>query len=234
MGRLTHMIERPLLGRVAWVVAAMLLVSSCSLESPVSVSSRPLAERISDRPQEGTELHSRALVVPDRLALADSDGSGDLLRVRVIDDDVVTALRSGPGVGFDQIAEVPAGAEVLATGNQTGEWVHVLYGDFDGWIMALRARAPETGSDNQTVDAAEAQSTSVVYVVIADAGLNIRSEPDVSSLLVSGATTGANVVGTGATEGAWLEVTYDGVTGWASGNYLEPVGASEQVPSGDD
>ncbi len=69
---------------------------------------------------------------------------------------------------------------------------------------------------------------------IRDAGVNIRSEPDVSSLLVSGASTGANVVGTGATEGAWLEVTYDGVTGWASGNYLEPVGASEQVLSGDD
>ena len=232
IGRLTYMIGLGLLGRIASVLAAMLLVSTCALESPVSVSSRSLADRISDPRQEGTELPSRTLVIPDTLAFADSDGSGDLLRVRVIDDDVVTPLRSGPGPGFDQIVELPAGAEVLATGNQTGDWVHVLYGDFDGWIMALRARAPETGSDSQTVDATEAKSRSVVYVVLADVGVNIRSEPNASSLLVSGAIAGANVVGTGATEGAWIEVTYDGVAGWASGNFLEPVGTTEQVPSG--
>jgi uncharacterized protein YraI len=236
MGRLTHMFGRQTLGRVAGVLAAMLLTTTCALEQPVSVSDRPLADRITERPADGQtpEVNSGAAVVPDSLAFSDSDGSGDLLRVSVVDDDVLTPLRSGPGSGFDQIAEIPSGAEVLATGNETGEWVHVLYGDFDGWIMAVRARSPEAGSESQTVDAAEAQSTPVVYVVSGEAiGVNIRTEPDASSLLVSGAAVGANVVGTGETQGAWIEVIYDGVTGWASGNYLEPVGASGQVPSGD-
>lgn len=237
MGRLTHMFRRQLLGRIAGVLVAMLLLTACALESPVSVSDRPLADRIDGRPPDGlaTELNSGAAAVPNTLAFADGDGLGGLLRVSVIDDDVTTPLRSGPGSGFDQIAEIPSGADLLATGNQTGEWVHVLYGDFDGWIMALRARVPEAGSDSQIVDASQALSTPVEYVVVGEAvGVNIRSEPDVSSMLVSGAAVGAYVVGTGETEGAWIEVTYDGVTGWASGNYLEPVGTSAQVPSGHD
>jgi len=52
MGRFTHMIERPSLGRIAG-------------EFPCDVA--------------GPELHSRTLVAPDTLAFADSDGSGDLL-----------------------------------------------------------------------------------------------------------------------------------------------------------
>jgi uncharacterized protein YraI len=230
------MFGRQPLGRIAGVLAAMLLTTTCAVEPPVSVSDRPLADRIAERPADGQTpgVTTGAAAVPDRLAFADSDGSGDLLRVTVMDDDVVTPLRSGPGAGFDQIAGIPSGAEVLATGNQTGDWVHVLYGDFDGWIMAVRARAPEAGSARQTVDATEAQSTPVVYVVSGEAiGVNIRTEPDASSLLVSGAAVGANVVGTGQTEGAWIEVIYDGVTGWASGNYLEPVATSGQVPLGD-
>jgi uncharacterized protein YraI len=230
------MFPRQSLGRVAGVLAAMLLTTTCALEPPVSVSDRSLSDRITERPADGQtpEVNTGAAVVPDSLAFADNDGSGDLLRVRVIDDDVVTPLRSGPGSGFDQIAEIPSGVEVLATRNRTGEWVHVLYGDFEGWIMAVRARVPEAASEGQSIDAAEAQSTPVVYVVSGEAiGVNIRTEPDANSLLVSGAAVGANVVGTGETEGAWIEVIYDGVTGWASGNYLEPVGASGQVPSGD-
>jgi hypothetical protein len=53
-------------------------------------------------------------------------------------------LRSASGVGAQRMAVVPAGATVVATGEQTGEWwrvrARVEGRDFEGWASSLWLR----------------------------------------------------------------------------------------------
>lgn len=236
MGRLTCMLKNGSRRcSIAAAVCVVALVSACSIESPVTVTDRPLAQRLDDRDhrdvvvdEAGQPINS---VAPETLAFSEAMASGDFIRLRVAEGANSAGLRSGPGPSYDLIAEVPSGAEVYGTGNQTGEWVHVLYADFDGWLNAQRIALASTTPQDQLIEAAEVEQTPVTYVVVGEAiGVNMRSEPNAAADLVSGAPVGTHVVGTGNTEGSWIEVTFDGVTGWASGNYLDPVGLEAPSP----
>lgn len=237
MGRLTYMSRRrrssPL---IALMLMALWTLTSCAFESPVSVTDRPLAEKLDDRQVSSDDTPGLLQVdvgevAPQSLAFAEARATGDFLRLHVSAEGVPAGLRSGPGPSYDLLADVPSGAEVLATGNRTGEWVHVMYADFDGWLSARRVTF-DARDDEELVDAGDVEATTVTYVVSDEAiGVNIRVEPDASAELVSGAPAGSFVTGSGNTEGAWIEVSYDGVTGWASGNYLEPIdGDSSDFP----
>lgn len=194
---------------------------SSSFGSPVSISNRPLAEQIEERNAEAA-LESET-AVPDAIAFTDTWASGTFLRLD-IDANADVILRSGPGDTYDEIASIADGAEVLATGNQTGEWIHVLYAAFDGWISTDDVTLGAVGSTPALVDPDTVEQQVLVYEVEgATIGVNIRSLPNVDGELVSGAPVGTLLVGTGRSEGSWLEVTFGETTGWASGNYLRPV-----------
>jgi len=209
-------------------VVLLVGASSCSLESPVSVTNRPLAEQLEERDGQlaAAARESSALLNPEALAFNEALDEGALVRLRITEEGIPAALHSGPASAYEVLSEIPAGSEVLATGNQTGEWVHVVYGDFDGWVSTVRIAFDDSAPNAQQIVTADVVGlTPVTYVVVGEAiGVNIRAEPDGSSELVSGASVGSHVVGTGNTEGAWVEVVFDGVTGWASGNYLEATG----------
>lgn len=231
MGRLTYM---RFSSRTPPLVVAALMVlplASCSLESPIKVTNRPLAEQLDDRtPQTGNEDERIALTeAPETLAFGDLSPSSGLLRMVVTDTDDSASLRAGPGPGYDVIMDLPSNTELLATGSRTGEWMHVIYADFEGWVREQRLDATGGDGEPQFVDADSLGSSPVTYVVAGDAvGVNIRSAPNAAAELVGGASAGSQVVGTGNTEGHWVEIIFDGVTGWASGNYLEPVSASSE------
>lgn len=222
---------------VAAIATGCVVIGGCSLESPVSVTDRPLAEQLEDRrvsvvDEASAEPQEIASSAPQSLAFAEALATGGLVRLHVTDEGVPLSLRSGPGAGYDILADVPSGAEVLATGNRTGEWVHVMYADFDGWVPLRRVTFDEVDDDQQLVDASLVERTPVTYVVVGEAiGVNIRREPDATSELVSGAPAGSLVTGSGNTSDAWVEVTYQGVTGWASGNYLELLDADAVATS---
>jgi len=216
----------------------MLVLSSCVLESPVSITDRPLADQLDEQRADPTSVPEAnqvgASLAPEALAFSEALAEGAFVRLHITNEGVPASLRSGPGSAYDQISEVPSGSEVLATGNRTGEWVHVMYADFDGWITTRRISFDAgEGDGDQIIAADDVDRTPVTYVVIGEAiGVNIRAEPDAASELVSGAAVGSQVIGTGNTEGAWVEVIFDGVTGWAAGNYLQPeVPATSTVTS---
>ncbi len=206
-------------------------LSSCALESPVSITDRPLVEQLEEQGVSRTSVPETLAVgetvAPAVLAFNEALAEGAFVRLHITDEGIPAVLRSGPGSAYDQLSDVPAGSEVLATGSQTGEWVHVMYADFEGWITTRRISFESFGEGSQDIVAAsDVDRTPVTYVVIGQAiGVNMRAEPDATSDLVSGAPVGSQVVGTGRTEGTWIEVTFDGVTGWASGNYLQPADA---------
>jgi uncharacterized protein YraI len=215
----------------------LLATAGCgSLGSPVEITDRPLSERIEERndapaEQNETELVAEALTAPEAIAFSDALASGNFLRLQVQTNGIDTSLRAGPGSGYDELTTLTDGVEVLATGNQTGEWVYVFYGDFEGWVSNRRLEIGAAPED-VAIEADEVDTTPVVYVVSGETiGVNMRAEPNVDAELVSGAPLGSEVTGTGETDGHWIEVTFNEVTGWASGNYLVPKGLESAAPA---
>lgn len=235
MGRLAHMHSSTTRVQIAFIVGMMLVLMSCSLTSPITMTDRPLSERIDEEEITTAEPVAGPIVAPESLAFGQALATGDYLRLIVSAEGVDAPLRSGPGASYDRIAEVPSGAEVLASGNQTGEWVHVMYGDFEGWVRTDRISFGSDDDLDRVVDGADVATAQVQYEVVGEAiGVNLRAEPNAASELVSGAPVGTRVTGTGNTDGTWIEVTYEEVTGWASGNYLEPItDAAEGAPTND-
>ena len=219
-----------------WTWVLIVVLSGCgSLGSPVQVVDRPLSERIDERNAELASAAEQAASdgvttasTPESVAFSDTLASGDFLRLSVTTRGTHANLRSGPGSAYEALTSVPDGAEVLATGDQTGEWVYVVYGDFEGWLSNRRLAIGGDGSEAAVVEASEVDTSPVVYVVDgATIGVNMRAEPNAESELVSGAPLGSEVVGTGRTNGKWIEVTFNDVTGWASGNYLKPTDTAD-------
>jgi len=233
MGRLAQMPALRFKNSVVFVLAAALVLSACGgLGSPVSITDRPLAEQIDERnaAQAASSIpvledDGEAASTPEAIAFSDALASGDFLRLIVDTNGVDTSLRSGPGSSYEQLAGLTDGEEVLATGDQTGEWVYVVYGSLEGWVSNRRLVIGEgTVPADSVVRAEQVDRSKVTYEVVGDAvGVNMRAEPRAGAALVSGAPRGAEVEGTGRTDGSWIEITYNGTTGWSSGNYLRPV-----------
>ena len=187
---------------------AGLLASGCSLGSPVSVANRPLAEQLEER-----NAQIQVEETPEAIAFTDTWESGTFLRLDVANGEQ-PILRSGPGPSFEEAARIESGAEVLATGNQTGEWIHVLYSAFEGWIhtdqvdIAIERTAPPIE---------ESRRDTITYIIASEfGGLNVRSGPGTQHDLLLGTSNGDEVRGTGNIENGWVEVIVEGTTGWVA------------------
>lgn len=213
------------------VVISTLVLTACGVGSPVTIADRPLSERVADRTTSTVTAtadeadDAEVSSTPEAIAFSEALANGNFIRLHVNTNGVDTPLRSGPGAAYEQVTVLPDGAEVLATGDQTGEWVYAVYGDLEGWVSNRRIEIGEITSETAVITQAEREEAAVVYEVHGNpAGVNIRSQPNASGNLVSGASAGAEVVGTGQTQGGWIEITHNGVTGWSSGTYLRPIG----------
>jgi len=226
MGRLAYMPAFACTKIRTILLAIALLCSSCAdLGSPVTIADRPLSERLADQRSSTSipEAGDRPEETPEAIAFNEALASGNFIRMNVNTNGVNTPLRSGPGASYSELTALPDGIEVLATGDQTGEWLYVVYGDLEGWVSNRRLQFG-SGTDQEAVVTARDLNNQVVYEVYNNAvGVNIRATPNANGRLVTGAPTGAEVTGTGNVEGSWIEITYNGNTGWASGNYLRPV-----------
>lgn len=116
-------------------------------------------------------------------------------------------LRSGPSTSSGVLAVMPAGALVTLTGQGQNGFVAVSYNGTNGWAYAtyLSGGAPPStgGKTVQTTDS-----------------LNLRKGPSTTSAVLTVMPAGASVTLTGGSQNGFLEVTYNGMTGWASADYL--------------
>jgi uncharacterized protein YraI len=229
MGRLTHMHASSPIRNIVVGLGVSLFLAGCSdIGSAVSITDRPLSEQLDDRladaeaPEAPVET-AAAEGAPTAVAFTEASTTGDFLRLTVANAPPGTSLRSGPGNSYDELAVLGNGAEVLATGDRAGAWVYVIYGEFAGWLNDRRLSVDDVPADDVVVTASDIDASPVVYVVTGDTiGVNIRAEANAESELLSGASLESDVVGTGRTDGSSIEVTFNGVTGWAAGNYLVP------------
>ncbi len=115
-------------------------------------------------------------------------------------------MRSGPGTGYSVLMTMSRNAAVAITGKD-GNWYKVLYDGTSGCISADYVTRYES-----------AGGLSYTGRVTADT-LNIRSGPDSGSSAVGSVQSGAYVTVTGIEKG-WYAVSYNGVSGYVSGDYV--------------
>ncbi len=124
-------------------------------------------------------------------------------------------MRSGPGTGYSILMTMRQNAAVAITGKD-GNWYKVLYDGTSGCISADYVTRYES-----------AGGLSYTGRVTADT-LNIRSGPDSGSSAVGSVQNGAYVTVTGIEKG-WYAVSYNGVSGYVSGDYVALCAAANTV-----
>ncbi len=152
-----------------------------------------------------TGLRRTLLVLVLVVALVPAGAAGAAGAV-VLDD---LNLRDGPGLEYDIIAVLPAGAAVEITGAPSDGWYPVVYDDLAGWVSGVYLAVD--GDGDNTTGASGA-------VVLDD--LNLRLGPGLDEEIITVLPAGALVEITGAPIEGWYPVSYGGLTGWVSGAYL--------------
>lgn len=127
-------------------------------------------------------------------------------------------LRDAPSYTGSTLTSVPEGWLVnVLDGPFTDDldgtvWYQVVGNGITGYMLSDYLRSPDS-----EVSAAAAATTT--------ANLNLRSGPGTTYSVLLVIPSGATVNATGAAQNGFVRVTYDGVTGWSSNQYLETGGA---------
>ena len=187
--------------------------------SPIEVTNGSLSERLANQELEGTEVVFDD-DAPQGIAFAEALESGQPIALNIDTGPSGTGVFAGPGRQYSEVTRVASGADVLATGTQSGEWAVVDIDGVEGWVNIRRLT--ELDLPEQTLaDSVTIQDTVAVYTVPSSAtGTNLRATPQGSGALLIRAGSGAEMVATGRTDRHWVELTYENVTGWASGNFI--------------
>lgn len=143
-----------------------------------------------------------------------------------VDADDILNLRTGPGIEFEDIGDVPYDAVgVRTTGRAASDsndrtWFEIRYGDSEGWVASWHLTpAPCTAT------------TGAEYCVIDhpwDDALNVRSGAGTSNAVVGTLPFyGYGVLATGmeATDSdgqVWYEIVHGAGTGWVASWFLAP------------
>ena len=119
-------------------------------------------------------------------------------------------LRAGPGLDFDVLAVMPAGASVTPTGGSENGFVALQYAGQQGWASADYLSGTAAGP-----------SPSAPSGALTTTDLNLRGGPSTADAVLLVMPPGATVTRTGETSNGFAQVIYyAGTTGWASLDFL--------------
>ncbi len=123
------------------------------------------------------------------------------------------SIRSGPGTSYEKLGRIPEGATCAVDLSRTsGSWYWVTYNGVSGY------------ASKNYITVSQPQDENIRRGVIhGTAGnLSIRSGPGTSYEKLGRIPEGATcTVDLSRTSGSWYWVTYNGVSGYASGKYIE-------------
>ncbi len=129
-------------------------------------------------------------------------------------------LRSAPGLEGEILASAHKGERVMVL-EQAGDWYKVDYATQTGYMSS------------GFLDIATDLEADLGYGMVTTSGdtLNLRAGAGVSAEKIGTLPCRAVVSITGVRDG-WYQVTYNGLTGYASGNYITPVDAEGKRADG--
>ncbi|HEV2108989.1 MAG TPA: SH3 domain-containing protein [Thermomicrobiales bacterium] len=139
-------------------------------------------------------------------------------------------LRNGPSLGAAVLTVMPDGARVAVTGSAQGGFAPVTYGGLSGWAamdyLLVDGQSPPAPAPADP-DPNPAPSRGSMTVTEA---LNLRAGPNTSAAILTVMPAGARVEITGGGQNGFLPVAYNGVSGWAFGEFLNAGGAPPATP----
>jgi uncharacterized protein YraI/peptidoglycan/xylan/chitin deacetylase (PgdA/CDA1 family) len=147
-------------------------------------------------------------------------------------------LREGPGTDYDPIEVVDAGSEVEATGEISGRYEKVKFGNVEGWVRSIYVdRGPEPEGDDvrlkELLTAVAAAGRPLVpadTMVITDAEVVLRSGPSSSTDKVAVVPVDSHLTLTGNQNEGFVEAEFKGKKGWVAAGYLRQVEPPPQTP----
>lgn len=150
-------------------------------------------------------------------------------------------LRSGPSTGHGVVAVMPRGASVSLTSDGSNGFVGVTYNGMSGYAFAeyLSTGSAATPDPAPEPDQEPAPNPGAGSVPVGDtvvdtaavlSGLNMRTGPSTSYDVVTVLPNGANVDIMGDPQGGFYPVQYNGLKGWASGEWLA-IGTTAPTPT---
>ncbi|MGM0835897.1 MAG: SH3 domain-containing protein [Bacillota bacterium] len=148
--------------------------------------------------------------------------------VQVLTDDL--RVRSGPGTSFNVVGFIQSSDSVSFV-DQNENWVKIRTTGLEGWVSSefvsiqTKKKKKETTEEENQGNA----STSQTATVTTD-GLNIRSEPSTQSKVI-GTLANGTVVNVLNKKSDWLQISYDGETGWIHSDYADIHNGSTDTPS---
>jgi len=122
-------------------------------------------------------------------------------------------LRTGPGLDWRVITELPAGATVELTGAEEGGFAEVSTDSGDGWVFTnyLSSSPPDSSSSSSS------NSGGTMYT---NDSVNLRTSPSLDSDVITELPAGATVELTGAEKNGFAEASTDSGDGWIFTDYL--------------
>jgi uncharacterized protein YraI len=156
----------------------------------------------------------------DYLAFAGDGGGDDGGGVTAMVIDGALNLRGGPSTADDVLLVLPDSAAVTLLGGSANGFLEVSYRGTTGWAYGTYLDTGGGGGD----DGGPAPAIGEAGVTSA---LNLRGGPSTADDVLAVMRGGAMVEITGDPENGFYPVRYDGVNGWAFGDYLDFDGTSD-------
>jgi mannosyl-glycoprotein endo-beta-N-acetylglucosaminidase len=140
-----------------------------------------------------------------------------------------TFLYSSFGNGYSKLEKIAKGT-IVSSSFSVGNWYKVIYKDKIGYIY-INDFARYTGDNVQQKPSSPApqppaqeqpkQPDGKRFAVRVN--LNVRKEPNTTSVILTTIPKGTIIVPTHKTSNGWYKVTYAGMTGYVSGSYVTEV-----------
>ena len=143
-----------------------------------------------------------------------------------VDDMVYTIddvnMREGPGFDRAVLCRVPEYIELHRTGIVSSGWCRVTYKDQEGFIAShyLAEKHPGQTEDELVT---EEKTDDTVYTT---REVNFRKGPGVKKAIIGRIPQGTKLNRIAVAENGWAKVTYEGQTGYVSGDYV-----SKEIPA---
>ena len=139
-------------------------------------------------------------------------------------------LRSTSSTSGSVVTVIPSGGRIEVTGRSVNGFYPLTYRGSSGWASGSFIRF-DPGEDPGP---APSGSTSSTPAWVIDGTLNLRSGAGTGYSVLAVMPDGARVTLTGQSSGNWRSVTYNGIAGWASADYLstsQPTSGSGETPT---
>lgn len=228
---------------IGWVSGQVSVIAGDTAAVPVLEAPTRTAPPTQPAPTAST-TPTAATVAQEPVATATERPAEASPRVEVTAG--VVNVRSGPGLNFELVGQLPENSSTRVIGrNETGDWWQVEFPAADGgraWVADTVVNfvgdrnSVQVAADSVVETPTNTPTPTPTIPVIAGTievlePVNVRDEPSVESALIGGLYLGdsANVVGI-SEDGEWWQIEFEDGEGWVSAEFVRFQGDRAGVP----